>query len=227
MSAARKATPCRVVVLLSGEGSNLQAILDGAAAGQLPVQVTAVISNRPAAGGLERARRAGVRAIAIDHRAFDQRHEFDRQLRDIVTAEAPQLVVLAGFLRILSDVFVTPFSGQLINLHPSLLPKYPGLHSHQQALDASDAEHGCTVHFVDEVLDGGPRIVQAAIPIEAGDDAATLAERVRCQEHLILPLAIRWFAEGQLRVTDDHSVLLDGERLPSTGYRYVEGQPTP
>ena len=223
MSAGSGTAPCRIVVLLSGEGSNLQAILDAVDSGQLPVQVVAVISNRPESTGLKRARRAGRRAIAIDHRDFEQREDFDRQLLSLVAAERPQLVVLAGFLRILTAVFVEPFSGRLINLHPSLLPKHPGLHSHQRALDAGDDEHGCTVHFVDEMLDGGPRIVQAAVPIHPRDTADTLAKRVRRQEHQILPLAIRWYAEGRLRMTQRHGVSLDGKLLPATGCRYVEG----
>ncbi len=222
------AAPCRVVVLLSGEGSNLQAILDAVETGQLPIQVNAVISNRPESKGLERARRAGLRDIALDHQDFERREDFDSQLKAIVEAESPQLVVLAGFLRILTPVFVDHFAGRLINLHPSLLPKYPGLHPHQQALDAGDSNHGCTVHFVDEVLDGGPRIIQASVPILPADNADTLATRVRNQEHLILPLAIRWYAEGRLKMArQQHRVLLDGEMLPSTGFCYKEGGTSP
>ena len=208
---------CDVVVLLSGTGSNLQALIDSTRTGDSPVRIAAVISNRSDAYGLQRARDAGIDTRSLDHKAFDGREAFDRALVELIDAFNPKLVVLAGFMRILSADFVRHYEGRLLNIHPSLLPKYKGMHTHQRALDAGDSEHGCSVHFVTEELDGGPLVVQAVVPVESGDSAQTLAQRVHTQEHRIYPLAVRWFAEGRL-ILGDQGALLDGQLLAASGH---------
>ena len=209
--------PCNVVVLISGSGSNLQALLDSIPAGDNPVRVCAVVSNRADAYGLERAKAAGITTRVLDHKAFDGREAFDAALIETLDAFEPQLVVLAGFMRILTPGFVRHYAGRLLNIHPSLLPKYKGLHTHQRALEAGDSEHGCSVHFVTEELDGGPLVVQAVIQVQSDDSPTSLAQRVHEQEHQIYPLAVRWFAEGRLRL-DEQGAVLDGQPLPSTGH---------
>ena len=208
---------CDVVVLLSGTGSNLQALIDSTRTGDSPVRICAVISNRADAYGLQRAQDAGIATAVLDHKAFDGREAFDTALVELIDGFQPQLVVLAGFMRILSAGFVRHYQGRLLNVHPSLLPKYKGLHTHQRALEAGDAEHGCSVHFVTEELDGGPLVVQAVIPVELDDTPERLAQRVHSQEHLIYPLAVRWFAEGRLRL-GEHGALLDGQPLAASGH---------
>ncbi|MBV2082835.1 MULTISPECIES: phosphoribosylglycinamide formyltransferase [Pseudomonas] len=208
---------CDVVVLLSGTGSNLQALIDSTRTGDSPVRIAAVISNRSDAYGLQRARDAGIDTRALDHKAFEGREAFDSALIELIDAFRPKLVVLAGFMRILSADFVRHYEGRLLNIHPSLLPKYKGMHTHQRALDAGDREHGCSVHFVTEELDGGPLVVQAVVPVESGDSAQTLAQRVHTQEHRIYPLAVRWFAEGRL-ILGDQGALLDGQLLAASGH---------
>ena len=208
---------CDVVVLLSGTGSNLQALIDSTRTGDSPVRIAAVISNRSDAYGLQRARDAGIETRSLDHKAFEGREAFDSALVELIDAFNPQLVVLAGFMRILSADFVRHYEGRLLNIHPSLLPKYKGMHTHQRALDAGDNEHGCSVHFVTEELDGGPLVVQAVVPVESDDSAQTLAQRVHTQEHRIYPLAVRWFAEGRL-ILGDHGALLDGQLLGASGH---------
>ncbi|MDG9883043.1 phosphoribosylglycinamide formyltransferase [Pseudomonas putida CSV86] len=210
-------TKCDVVVLLSGSGSNLQALIDSARAGDSPVRIRAVISNRADAYGLQRARDAGIDTAVLDHKAFDGREAFDQALIERIDAFSPQLVVLAGFMRILSADFVRHYAGRLLNIHPSLLPKYKGLHTHQRALEAGDAEHGCSVHFVTEELDGGPLVVQAIIPVAPDDTPETLAQRVHSQEHQIYPLAVSWFAAGRLRLGES-GALLDGQPLAASGH---------
>lgn len=209
--------PLRLVILISGSGSNLQAFIDRVAAGTLAATIACVISNRPDVFGLQRAQAAGIATEIIDHKGFASREEFDAQLRRRVEAHRPDLVILAGFMRILTPVFLRPFSGRLINIHPSLLPKYPGLNTHRRAIEANDAEAGATVHFVTEELDGGPPIVQAAVPIEPGDTPETLAQRILQVEHRIFPLAAQWFAERRLRLQDNRA-FLDNEPLPDTGH---------
>jgi phosphoribosylglycinamide formyltransferase-1 len=191
--------PLPVVVLISGGGTNLQALIDAAAAGQ-PFTIAGVVSNRPDAFGLTRAARAGIPTAIVDHTAYDDRESFEAALAERVDRFAPQLVCLAGFMRILTPGFVGHYRGRMLNIHPSLLPRYRGLHTHQRAIDAGDAEHGATVHFVTEELDGGPRIVRARVPVRPDDTAEVLAARVLEQEHRIYPLAVRWFAEGRLRL---------------------------
>ncbi len=203
----------RLVVLISGSGSNLQAIIDACDNGTIEGEVVAVISNRPDAYGLERARRAGIAAEVLDHTAFDDRAAFDRALIGQIDAHRPDLVVLAGFMRILTPAFVQHYSGRLLNIHPSLLPAYQGLHTHRRVLEAGDPVHGASVHFVTEELDGGPVILQAEVPVLPDDDEQTLAARVLEQEHRIYPTVIQWFAEGRLRLDPEHGVLLDGDRL--------------
>ncbi len=203
---------CRaaVVVLISGSGSNLQALIDGAADGYLPVEMRAVISNRGDAFGLQRAERAGIATRVLDHQAFARREDYDRALMALIDGFSPQLVVLAGFMRILTPGFVQHYRGRLINIHPSLLPRYRGLHTHRRVLEAGDVEHGASVHFVTEELDGGPLVLQVRVPVQADDDAEVLGARVLKHEHRIYPQVVRWFAEGRLRMTAQGSVALDG-----------------
>jgi phosphoribosylglycinamide formyltransferase-1 len=206
-----------IVVLVSGHGSNLQAILDDCEAQKINGQVVAVIANRPGAYGLERAERAEIDAIELDHKKFASREDYDAALKQTIDEYQPTVVVLAGFMRILTGDFVNHYKGRLLNIHPSLLPKYQGLRTHQRALDAKDSEHGVSVHFVTEELDGGPVILQAKVPIFPGDDADDLGLRVHEQEHRIYPLVVKWFCEGRLLMTDD-GAMLDNQLLPPSGY---------
>ena len=208
---------CDVVVLLSGTGSNLQALIDSNDIKDSPARIRAVISNRADAYGLQRAKDAGIDTRVLDHKAFEGREAFDAALIKVIDEFKPKLVVLAGFMRILSAEFVRHYQGRLLNIHPSLLPKYKGLHTHQRALEAGDGEHGCSVHFVTEELDGGPLVVQAVIPVESDDSPHSLAQRVHAQEHRIYPLAVRWFAEGRLSL-DEQGALLDGQLLAASGH---------
>ncbi|UFH48344.1 phosphoribosylglycinamide formyltransferase [Pseudomonas sp. KNUC1026] len=210
--------PCNVVVLLSGTGSNLQALIDATTAEGNPARVCAVISNRAEAYGLVRAREAGIATAVLDHRQYEGREAFDEALIGAIDQHQPSLVVLAGFMRILTPAFVRHYHGRLLNIHPSLLPLYKGLHTHQRVLEAGDAEHGCSVHFVTEELDGGPLVLQAVVRVDSGDTPATLAQRVHAREHQIYPLAVRWFAEGRLKLAGDGSVQLDAQALPASGH---------
>ena len=209
--------PCNVVVLISGSGSNLQALIDSVAHDGNPARIAAVICNRAGAHGLERAKQAGIATELLDHKQFDGREAFDAALIQAIDAHQPDLVVLAGFMRILTPGFVQHYAGRLLNIHPSLLPKHKGLHTHQRAIEAGDSEHGCSVHFVTEELDGGPLVVQAVLPVLADVTAESLASRVHQQEHLIYPLAVRWFAEGRLRL-GAQGAMLDGLPLPASGH---------
>ena len=202
----------RVVVLVSGRGSNLQAIAARADAGELPVRIEAVVSDRVDAGSLDWARARGIATSVLSPRDFPDREAYGRALGDIVESHAPQLVVLAGFMRILSDEFVLRFSGRMLNIHPSLLPRYAGLHTHRRALAAGDREHGASVHFVTPELDGGPVVLQARVPILPGDDEASLAARVLREEHVIYPRCVGWFAAGRVAMRDG-AAWLDGKRL--------------
>ena len=187
-----------IVILISGRGSNMEALIAARDAGTLPVNIAAVVSNRPDAAGLDTAARNGIVTHFVDHKGFAERDRFDAALAECIDQFAPDLVVLAGFMRILSDGFVRHYAGRLMNIHPSLLPSFPGLHTHRRALEEGVRVHGATVHFVTPALDHGPIVVQAAVPVLDGDDEATLAARVLAQEHRIYPLAVRWFAEGRL-----------------------------
>lgn len=204
-----------VVVLISGRGSNLQAILDAG------ISVSAVISNRAEAQGLAVAERRGVATAVVDHRRFASREAFDAALAAEIERHAPRLVVLAGFMRVLTPGFVARFAGRLVNIHPSLLPEFPGLDTHARALAAGARRHGCTVHFVTEHLDHGPVIAQAQVPVLPDDTAQTLAARVLVEEHALYPRAIRWFLDGQLTLEDgkvrrkekdEHAPLAHGDR---------------
>lgn len=209
---------CNVIVLISGSGSNLQALIDSQGPTN-PMRIVAVISNRADAYGLERARAAGIPTRVLSHRDYADREAFDSALVEAVDAYGPDLVVLAGFMRILTAGFVRHYRGRLLNIHPSLLPRHKGLDTHRRALEAGDPEHGCSVHFVTEELDGGPVALQAGVPIAPGESLDALVERVHQQEHLIYPLAVRWFAEGRLRLAEQ-GAMLDGQLLPASGYRY-------
>lgn len=197
-----------IVVLISGSGTNLQSIIDAARV-DLPVEIRAVISNRPDAYGLERARLAGITTRILDHHDFSDRESYDAALSELIDSFAPKLVVLAGFMRILSDRFVRHYEGRMLNIHPSLLPKYRGLDTHARCLEAGDAEHGASVHFVTPELDAGPLVIQARVPVRKDDTPESLAARVLDQEHRIYPQAIRWFAEGRLKLENGRA-LLDG-----------------
>ena len=206
---------CKVVVLISGSGSNLQALIDSLSTDS-PAQICAVISNRADAFGLQRAAKAGIATQVLDHKAYADREAFDAALIEAIDAYQADLVILAGFMRILTPGFVTHYTGRLLNIHPSLLPKYKGLHTHQRALEAGDTEHGCSVHFVTEELDGGPLVVQAVVPVMADDTPEILAERVHAAEHQIYPLAMHWFAQGRLQL-NERGCQLDGQLLPASG----------
>lgn len=193
------------VILISGRGSNMEAIIDA----QVPGRCAAVISNRPAAAGLAWAAARGVPTVVVDHKASASREAFDAALAAEIDRHAPDLVVLAGFMRVLGESFVRRYEGRLINIHPSLLPAFPGLHTHAAALAAGVRIHGATVHFVTPALDSGPIIIQAAVPVLPGDSPDTLAARVLAQEHVIYPRAVDWFLQGRLRLDQGRVVLTD------------------
>lgn len=206
-----------IVVLISGSGSNLQAILDACKAGFIAGRVSAVISNKADVFGLTRASDAGVPALVLDHKQYADRASYDAALCQLIDRHQPDLVVLAGFMRILTPEFVAHYSGRLLNIHPSLLPKYQGLNTHQRAIDAGDTVHGCSVHFVTAELDGGPVVLQAKVPVFPEDDAAAVAARVHEQEHRIYSLVVRWFCQDRLQQQADKA-LLDGHILSPHGY---------
>jgi len=209
-----------ILVIISGSGTNLQAIIDQCQNGTIRGDILAVISNVPDAKGLDRARRANIEALTLDHRDYSSREEYDLALANLIDSFQPDLVVLAGFMRILTPGFVNRYLGRLINIHPSLLPKYQGLHTHQRALEAGDSEHGATVHFVTPELDGGPPIIQGAVPVLPDDSEETLANRVQREiEHHIYPIAVDWCLNQRVQLTDK-GVTLDGELLPSSGLQY-------
>lgn len=210
----------RVAVLISGSGSNLQALIDANNEGEMAGDIALVISNNPQAYGLERASNAGIATAVIDHREFESREIYDRAIAARLDEAKPNLVVLAGYMRILSPAFVEKYQGRLINIHPSLLPKYPGLHTHKRAIEAGDKEHGATVHFVTEELDGGPPIIQGRIPIGESDESE-LASRVQQEvEHHIYPLAVDWFLNGRLEFRDNRAYL-DRELIPPSGIQWT------
>jgi len=209
-----------ILVIISGSGTNLQAIIDQCQNGTIRGDILAVISNVPDAKGLDRARRANIEALTLEHRDYSSREEYDQALANLIDSFQPDLVVLAGFMRILTPGFVNRYLGRLINIHPSLLPKYQGLHTHQRALEAGDSEHGATVHFVTPELDGGPPIIQGAVPVLPDDSEETLANRVQREiEHHIYPIAVDWCLNQRVQLTDK-GVTLDGELLPSSGLQY-------
>ena len=220
----------QIAVLISGSGSNLQAIIDACSASTessgIDADICLVISNNAKAYGLERAQQANIPTLVLDHRQYTDREQYDTALvkalsQCSVAHSSPDLVVLAGFMRILTPIFTSAFAGKLINIHPSLLPKYPGLHTHKRAIEAGDSLHGATVHFVTEELDGGPPILQGAITIEPQDTEDTLAARILTEvEHKIYPTAVRWILQKRIEVKDGKTYK-DGEPLPETGFQYI------
>ncbi|MCW8924120.1 MAG: phosphoribosylglycinamide formyltransferase [Gammaproteobacteria bacterium] len=192
-----------IVILISGSGSNLQAIIDAVAEKKIAAKISAVISNRPDALGLQRAQSAGINTIIIDHTEFTERQQFDQALAEQVARLNPDLIVLAGFMRILPEAFIEQYQDRILNIHPSLLPEFKGMHTHRRALEAGNRKHGASVHFVSNELDSGPVVIQATVPVLDNDDEKMLAERVLIQEHIIYPLAIQWFTSGRLRLIDN------------------------
>lgn len=190
----------RIVILVSGRGSNAQAIVQRCAAEGWPAQVVAMVSNRPGASALAFAAQQGIATAVVDHTAHASREAFDAALAQVIDGFAPDLVVLAGFMRILTDGFVQHYAGRLLNIHPSLLPAFAGLHTHRRAIEAGCKLAGATVHFVTPTLDHGPIVAQAAVPVLPGDTPESLSDRVLAVEHVIYPQAVRWFVEGRLAV---------------------------
>ncbi|MFI0473927.1 phosphoribosylglycinamide formyltransferase [Halomonas sp. HMF6819] len=208
----------RIVVLISGSGSNLAALIEAQSHDRLGGDIVAVISNEPAAFGLKRAHEAGIEAVALPHREYESREAYDGALIKVIERHEPDLIVLAGFMRILTPRFVQRFLGKMLNIHPSLLPDYQGLNTHARALADGRNLHGCSVHFVTEELDGGPVVIQAECRIDEGDDEQSLKEKVHAREHLILPIAVQWFLQGRLNYSSD-KVTIDGQPLPPQGMR--------
>ncbi|WP_427977024.1 phosphoribosylglycinamide formyltransferase [Agarivorans sp.] len=206
-----------IVVLISGSGTNLQAIIDACKEGRINASISAVISNKADAYGLERAQQAAINTVFINPKDYADRESYDLALADEIEQQQADLIVMAGFMRILSPAFVERFKGKMLNIHPSLLPKYQGLNTHQRAIDANDDEHGCSVHFVTAELDGGPVVLQAKVPIFEEDSTEELAARVQAQEHAIYPLVVSWFIEQRLEMKADRA-WLDGQMLPDSGY---------
>jgi len=206
-----------IVVLISGNGSNLQAIIDAIAADKLDAKIVAVISNNADVYGLTRAKTSNIDAITLDHRLYPSRESYDEALRQQIDTFSPDLVVLAGFMRILSEDFVTHYQGRMLNIHPSLLPKYKGLHTHRRAIEAGDTEHGASIHFVTPELDGGPVIIQSKVPVFTEDSEDVLASRVQMQERNIYPLVVSWFCSERLKMKNNKAYL-DGNELPLFGY---------
>lgn len=200
--------PLSIVVLISGSGSNMQAIIDSLSEHSINAEIKAVISNKPGVLGLERARQANIPAIAIDHTQYETRLSFDQAMMQQIDQHQPELIILAGFMRILSQEFVEHYTGRLINIHPSLLPNFKGLKTHQRALDAGHGKHGASVHFVSNELDGGPVIAQTEVFVEKDDDAESLRLKVLQQEHMLYPIVTKWFAERRLKL-ENNVVLFD------------------
>jgi len=201
-----------IVALISGGGTNLQAIIDASARDEFNGQIKAVISNRADAYGLKRAEAASISTEVVDHTLHENRTSFDQELKRCVSKYHPGLIVMAGFMRILTEEFINPFQGRMFNIHPSLLPQYRGLHTHRRALEAGDKQHGCSVHFATNELDGGPIVLQASVPVLKDDTPESLAKRVLQKEHIIYPLCIKWFCEGRIAMLDGR-VIMDGRPL--------------
>lgn len=207
----------KIVVLVSGSGSNLQAIIDACTSHHINGEIVAVISNKPEVYALTRAKNSDIPAWVINHNAYSTREEFDHVMAQKIDTYHPDLIVLAGYMRILTADFVKRYTGKMINIHPSLLPKYPGLHTHKRAIEAGDQEHGTSVHFVTEELDGGPIILQAKVPIFADDEEQDVIDRVLVQEHQIYPLVIKWFCDNRLNMQNGRAYL-DDKVIPILGY---------
>lgn len=210
-------TAPRILVLASGTGTNLQSLIEATKSQGFPGEIVAVGSNRPKAPALGLASQAGIETFVVDHTQYKTRQDFDGMLRAEINRYAPDLIVMAGFMRILTTEFVRAFHGRMLNIHPSLLPKYPGLGTHRRALAAGDRLHGVTIHFVTEELDGGPIVAQADLTIDPDDTAETLARRVQEKEHLLYPIVVRWFCEGRLQLAGNE-VRFDGAPLPTPFY---------
>ncbi len=196
---------CSIAVLVSGGGSNLQSIIDHIQQGHINANISCVISNKADAYGLERAKQANIPAHIVNHKNYTSCELFENELLRILNVYKVTLVVLAGFMRVLSNTFIDEYQGRILNIHPSLLPKYPGLHTHERVLNAGDTEHGCSVHFVTADLDGGPLIIQAHVPVTKTDNSKSLAERVLKKEHIIYPLAIKWFCENKVTLKNEYA----------------------
>lgn len=209
MTGAASGSRLPVVILISGRGSNMLAIAEKAARDELPIDIRAVVSDKPDAAGLAAASAMGLTARALSPREFADRPAYDAALAQLVSSYSPGLVVLAGFMRILSPVFIAAFADRILNVHPSLLPKYRGLHTHRRAIEAGDSVHGVSVHFVTEELDGGPVVIQARVPVLPSDTEGDLSARVQREEHRIYPQAIEWFARGRLALRDQRPWLDD------------------
>ncbi|WP_339899712.1 phosphoribosylglycinamide formyltransferase [Paraglaciecola polaris] len=207
----------KIVVLISGNGSNLQALIDDIVEQKIAAEIVAVVSNKANVFGLERAAQANIPHQVVNHKEFTTREEYDAQLHSVIAGFSPDLVVLAGFMRILTPWFVEQFTGKMLNIHPSLLPKYKGLDTHQRAIDAKDEEHGASVHFVTPELDGGPVVLQSKVPVFADETALQLASRVQEQERQMYPLVVRWFCQKRLLMLNNKAYL-DGNEIPNTGY---------
>lgn len=205
-------TPARLAILISGAGSNMQAIVEACASGRIPAQVVLVASDRVDAAGLARAEAFGIDTLALPRLEDESRESHDQRIRTAIDASSADFVILAGYMRILSNAFVEHFTGRMLNIHPSLLPRHKGLHTHRRVLQAGEREHGATVHFVTPELDGGPAILQTRLPVLATDDERSLAERVQQSEHRIYPRAVEWLASGRLRLQAGQA-MLDGEPL--------------
>ncbi|WP_370461077.1 phosphoribosylglycinamide formyltransferase [Paraglaciecola sp. L1A13] len=206
-----------MVVLISGNGSNLQALIDDIAEHKIAAEIVAVISNKKDVYGLERAAQADIASHVVSHKDYATREDYDTQLNSVIASYSPDLVVLAGFMRILTPWFVEQFTGKMLNIHPSLLPKYKGLDTHQRAIDAKDEVHGASVHFVTPELDGGPVVLQSKVPVYSDETASQLASRVQEQERQMYPLVVRWFCQKRLLMLNNKAYL-DGNEIPSTGY---------
>lgn len=207
----------RLAVLLSGSGTNLQAMMDAIGDGRLSAEIALVLANRSDAGGLERARRAAIPVVSLPHQDYPDRDSFDQAMIREIDRHQPDTIALAGFMRILTPAFVAHYTGRLLNIHPSLLPRYPGLNTHQRALEAGDTEHGCSIHYVTDQLDGGPLIARASVPVLANDTTDSLSKRVQQREHQLYPMVLSWCSENRLKLTSQ-GVELDGKALPSTGF---------
>ena len=197
----------KIVILISGSGSNLQAIIDQVAQGNLKCEIACVISNKADAFGLERAKKAGIQTLVINHKEFDSRESFDAHLQSQIDQYNPKLVILAGFMRILTASFTEHYEGKMLNIHPSLLPKFQGLHTHKRAIEAGEAFGGVTVHFVTAQLDDGPNIIQAKVAIDANENEESLAKKVLIKEHIIYPMAIEWFLDNRLKMNQNQTIL--------------------
>lgn len=210
----------RLVVLISGGGSNLQTLIDAIAAGTIVATIELVISNQPNAMGLARAHKAGIATQVVNHLEYSSREAFDRELIRAIDDKQPELVVLAGFMRIFTTELTNHYHGRMLNIHPSLLPLFKGTNTHERALEAEEDQHGASVHFVTSELDGGPIVIQAIVPVLEMDSPSVLAARVLVQEHIIYPIAIKWFCEGRLTL-QNATVSMDGHNLPVQGMPYL------